>query len=221
MIDPRWTEVDRYIEQTLLDRDEALEAALRDAEAAGMPAISVTPAQGQLLFVLAKSMGARRILEIGTLAGYSSICMARALDAAGRLVTLELVLLHADVARKNFARAGVADRIDLRVGPALDALAAMRAERVEPFDLIFIDADKVGYPAYFDAVLPLSRSGTLIVADNVVRKGAVSRPDSTDVSVVAVRRFLAAVAAEPRVSATVIQTVGAKGYDGFTAITVL
>ena len=220
MSDLIWSDVDHYIEDTLLGRDDALEACLGDAEAAGMPAISVTPAQGRLLFVLAQSMGARRILEIGTLAGYSSICMARALGAEGQLVTLELMPLHAEVARNNFARAGVADRIDLRVGPALEALASMTAARVEPFDLIFIDADKVGYPAYFDAALALSRSGTLIVADNVVRNGAVSRPDSTDVSVVAVRRFLAAVANEPRVSATVIQTVGSKGYDGFIAITV-
>jgi len=221
MADPLWTDVDRYIEKTLLPRDEALQAALADAEAAGLPAISVTPAQGQLLFVLAKSIGARRILELGTLAGYSTICMARALPENGCVVTLELEARHAEVARKNFARAGVANLIDVRVGPALETLRAMAAGRAEPFDLIFIDADKVGYAAYFSAVLPLSRPGTLIIADNVIRKGAVADEHSTDANVAAIRRFHDAVAREPRVRATAVQTVGAKGYDGFTAITVL
>jgi predicted O-methyltransferase YrrM len=219
--DPRWTDVDRYIEQTLLRDDPALDAALVDAAAAGLPAISVTPAQGQLLFVLAKSMGARRILELGTLAGYSTICLARALAAGGHVVTLELDPHHAEVAKKNFVRAGVSHLIDVRVGPALESLSEMTAGRAEPFDLVFIDADKVSYAAYFAAVLSLSRPGTLIVADNVIRKGAVADGDSTDANVVGVRRFLDLVAREPRVRATAIQTVGSKGYDGFTAITVL
>jgi predicted O-methyltransferase YrrM len=219
--DPRWTAVDRYVEQTLLPRDAALDAALADAAAAGMPAISVSPAQGQLLFVLARSMGARRILELGTLAGYSTICMARALPDRGLLVTLEVDPHHAEVARGNLVRAGVGDRVELRVGPALAELARLAADNVAPFDLIFIDADKVNYPSYFTAVLALSRPGTLIIADNVVRKGAVAAADSDDANVIAVRRFNALVAAEPRVAATVIQTVGAKGYDGFAAITVL
>jgi len=219
--DPRWTDVDRYIERTLLGRDEMLDAALADAAAAGLPAISVSPAQGQMLFVLARSIGARRILELGTLAGYSTICMARALPAGGKLVTLEMEPLHAAVARKNFARAGVAELIDIRLGPALETLSAMATERADPFDLVFIDADKVNYAAYFSAVLPLSRPGTLIIADNVIRKGAVVEEHSTDANVAGVRQFHDAVAREPRVRATAVQTVGAKGYDGFTAITVL
>jgi len=221
MDDPRWADVDRYIEQTLLRRDDTLDAALVDAAAAGLPAISVTPAQGQLLFVLARSMGARRILEIGTLAGYSSICMARALPADGRLITLELEPRHAEVARANFARAGVADLVDVRVGDAHATLAAMAAEGGDPFDMIFIDADKVSYAAYFEAVLPLSRPGTLIIADNVIRKGAVIDEHSRDANVAGVREFHDRVARDPRVRATAVQTVGAKGYDGFTAITVM
>lgn len=221
MSDPRWADVDRYIERTLLPHDAALDAALADAEAAGLPAISVTPAQGQLLFVLAKSIGAQRILELGTLAGYSAICMARALPPGGRLVTLELDPHHADVARRNFARAEVAALVDLRVGPALEALASPAVRDSGPFDMIFIDADKTGYAAYFAAVLPLTRPGTLIIADNVIRKGAVADESSTDASVAGVRRFHDAVAREPRVRATAVQTVGAKGYDGFTAITVV
>ena len=220
MDDSRWAEVDRYIENTLLPRDPVLEAALADGAAAGLPAINVSPAQGKLLFILASAMGARRILELGTLAGYSTIWMARALPPGGRLVTLEVNPHHADVARRNLARAGVADRVEVRVGPALDELGRLALERVEPFDLIFIDADKVSYPAYFPAVLSLSRPGTLILADNIIRKGAVATPDSTDENVRAVRRFNALVGAEPRVTATAIQTVGVKGYDGFTAIVV-
>lgn len=221
MNDPRWDAVDRYVCNTLLTPDPILDQALADADAAGLPAIAVSPAQGKLLYVLARSMSARRILELGTLAGYSAIWMARALPADGRLVTLEVLQKHADVARKNFERAGVLDRIDLRVGSAAESLAAMVADGVEPFDLIFIDADKVSYPDYFRAVLGLSRVGTLIIADNVIRQGAVADPESSDANVIAVRQFNAIVAAEPRVTATAIQTVGSKGYDGFTAITVL
>jgi predicted O-methyltransferase YrrM len=221
MDDPRWAEVDRYIEQTLLQRDAALDAALADAAAAGLPPISVTPAQGQLLFVLATSMGARRILELGTLAGYSAICMARALPADGKLVTLELEPRHADVARANFLRAGVSGLIDVRVGNAHETLAAMATGGEDPFDMIFIDADKVSYAAYLDAILPLSRPGTLILADNVIRKGAVADEHSRDANVAGVRAFHDRVARDARVRATAVQTVGAKGYDGFTAITVL
>jgi predicted O-methyltransferase YrrM len=221
MFDPIWTDVDRYIERTLLPPDDALEAALRDADAAGLPAISVTPAQGQLLFVLAKSIGARRVLELGTLAGYSTICMARAVPANGLVVTLEVEPHHAQVARRNFLRAGVEQVIDVRVGPALESLAALAAEGAEPFDMIFIDADKVNYPEYFAAVMALSRPGSLIIADNVIRKGAVADAHSLDANVAGVRRFHELVSRESRVRATAIQTVGAKGYDGFTAITVL
>lgn len=221
MTDTTWTEVDRYISDALIGPDAALDQALADADAAGMPAIAVSAAQGKLLFVLAKSIGARRILELGTLAGYSGIWMARALPADGTLITLEVSQKHADVARTNFERAGVAERVDIKVGSGIETLNAMIAERAQPFDLIFIDADKVSYPAYFKAALQLSRVGTLIIADNVVRKGAVADPSSTDENVVAVRTLHELIAAEPRVAATAIQTVGSKGYDGFTAITVL
>lgn len=221
MNDRRWDAVDRYVCDTLVSPDPILEQALADAAAADMPAIAVSPAQGKLLFVLARSLGARRILELGTLAGYSAIWMARALPANGRLVTLEVLQKHADVARKNFERAGLLDRIELKIGSASESLDAMIAEGVAPFDLIFIDADKVSYPNYFRAALKLSRVGTLIIADNVVRDGAVADSRSVDANVIAVRKLHEIVAAEPRIAATAIQTVGSKGYDGFTAITVL
>jgi predicted O-methyltransferase YrrM len=218
--DPTWNRVDEYIAETLIGRDPVLDQALADADAAGMPAIAVSPAQGKLLFVLAKSMGARRILEIGTLAGYSGIWLARALPDEGRLVTLEVDPTHARVAQRNFARADVAERVDLRLGRARDTLESMIAAGESPFDLIFIDADKTGYPTYFRAALALSRPGTLMIADNVVRNGHVADPTSTDENVRAVQAFTALVASEPRVSATIVQTVGVKGYDGFLAITV-
>lgn len=221
MSDTPWSDVDRYLSDTFLTPDPTLDQALADAEAAGMPAIAVSPPQGKLLFVLAHALRARRILELGTLAGYSGIWMARALPSDGRLVTLEVNPKHADVARKNFARAGVLDRVDIIVGPAREALNEMIQTGAAPFDLIFIDADKVSYPDYFRAVLELSRAGTLIIADNVIRKGLVADPGTVDENALAIRRFNDVVAAEGRVTATAIQTVGSKGYDGFTAITVL
>jgi predicted O-methyltransferase YrrM len=211
-----WSAVDSYITDLFARPDDALNAALRASEAAGLPAINVSPPQGKLLQVLAKTVGARAILEMGTLGGYSTIWLARALPREGRLVTLEADPKHAEIARANIARAGLADKVDLRLGPALDSLARLAAEGSGPFDFIFIDADKPNYAEYFSWALKLSRRGTLIIGDNVIRKGAVINPAAEDPRVPGVRRFNELVAAEPRVAATAIQTVGAKGYDGFT-----
>ncbi len=209
-----WTAVDGYITDLLVRPDAALDAALAASAEAGLPAIHVSPPQGKLLYLLARATSARNVLEIGTLAGYSAIWMARALPADGNLITLESDPRHAEIARANIARAGLADIVELRVGPALTALPQLAAEGRGPFDLIFIDADKPSYPDYLAWSLMLARRGTLIVADNVVRKGAVIDPASRDANVQAVRRFNELLAAEPRVSATAIQTVGSKGYDG-------
>jgi predicted O-methyltransferase YrrM len=217
----RWTAVDRYISDLLVKPDAALEAALADSAAAGLPAIAVSAAQGKLLHLLARMQGARKILEVGTLGGYSAIWMARALAPGGRVVTLEIDPKHAAVARVNLARAGVADAVDLRLGPALETLPKLFAEESGPFDLIFIDADKPSNPDYFRWALQLSRAGSLIIVDNVVRDGAVIDAASKDASVQGVRHLNDLVAAEPRVSATVIQTVGSKGYDGFAVALVL
>jgi predicted O-methyltransferase YrrM len=217
----QWTAVDRYITDTLVPADPGLEQALVASNAAGLPAIQVSVAQGQLLRLLAEIQQSRTILEVGTLGGYSTICLARALPPDGRLVTLELDPKHAEVARENFRRARVADVIDLRIGPAAASLAQLVAEKRGPFDFIFIDADKAGYPEYFSWAMRLSRRGTVIVADNVVRKGEVIDPASKDASVQGVRRFNERVAAEARVRATAIQTVGSKGYDGFALLHVV
>jgi predicted O-methyltransferase YrrM len=210
-----WTAVDRYVDDLLVGHDAALEASLQASAKAGLPAINVAPSQGKLLNLLARVLGARAILEIGTLGGYSTIWLARALPADGRLVTLEIDATHAEVARANIAHAGLSQRVQLRLGPALDTLAQLAAERAGPFDLSFIDADKPNIPAYFKWALQLSRPGSLIVVDNVVRDGAVIEAASLDASVQGVRRLNELMASEPRVSATIIQTVGAKGYDGF------
>lgn len=212
----RWTAVDEYITDQLVRPDAMLNAALASGAAAGMPAINVAPNQGKLLYLLARLQGARKILEIGTLAGYSTIWLARALPPGGRVVTLEVDPKHADVARANFAIAGLAGMVDLRVGPALDTLPQLAVEHAGPFDLTFIDADKVSIPEYFEWALKLSRVGSMIIVDNVVRDGKVIDPASTDPSVLGVRRLNVMLAAESRVSATTIQTVGSKGYDGFT-----
>ncbi|MBZ5533493.1 MAG: O-methyltransferase [Acidobacteriia bacterium] len=206
--------VDQYYADLLVKAGPALDAALQSSDAAGLPSINVSPNAGKLLFLLARLMGARRILELGTLGGYSTIWMARALPADGRLITLEFDAKHAEVARANIARAGLAHLIEIRMGRALDTLPQLAADGSGPFDLIFIDADKASYPDYFTWALKLSRRGTLIIADNVVRKGAVADPNTTDANVMGVRRMNELIAAEPRVTATAMQTVGVKGYDG-------
>jgi len=215
-----WTAVDRYLTDELVPPDPALEAALATSAAAGLPEIAVSPNHGKLLHLLAKVQGAKRILEIGTLGGYSTIWLARALPAGGHLITLEADPKHADVARANIGRAGLSRSVQVRVGVALDTLPQLAAEGRGPFDLFFIDADKVNTPQYFTWALTLSRPGSLIVVDNVVRDGAVADVSSTDLSVQAMRRFFELVRSEPRVDATAIQTVGIKGYDGLAIVRV-
>jgi len=211
-----WDAVDDYLSETLARPDTVLEAALGDSEAAGLPAISVSPPQGKFLQLLARIQGARNILEIGTLGGYSAIWLARALPpGGGRLVTLEVDANHAKVARANLARAGLANVVQVRLGRAIDTLPELEREGAGPFDFIFIDADKPSNPEYFAWALKLSRRGTVIVVDNVVRKGAVADAASADAAVQGVRRLNQLMAGEPRVSATALQTVGGKGYDGF------
>ena len=210
-----WAAVDQYLGDLLIGQDEALEAALADSAAAGLPAINVSPPQGKMLHLLARLINARHILEIGTLGGYSTIWLARAMPPDGRLVTLELDPHHAAVAKKNLARAGVADRVDLRLGPAMQTLEALTSENRPPFDLVFIDADKPSTPGYFGLSMKLIRPGSLIIVDNVMRKGAVIDEASDDPNVHGMRRFLDMLAVEDRVAATAIQTVGSKGYDGF------
>ena len=215
MTEELWTAVDRYLGDLLAPADSALEAALAASAAAGLPAINVSPVQGKLLHLLARAIGARNVLEIGTLGGYSTIWLARALPEGGRLISLEADARHAEVARANIARAGLQAIVEVRLGMALDNLPGLAAEWREPFDLVFIDADKPNNPAYFDWALQLSRPGSIIVVDNVVREGDVIDADSDSSTVQGVRHVLERLAAEPRVSATAIQTVGAKGYDGF------
>jgi predicted O-methyltransferase YrrM len=210
-----WTKVDNYFTDLFQPRDAALDAALQASVAAGLPAIAVAPNQGKLLMLLAQLQGARAILEIGTLGGYSTIWLARALPVGGRLISLEASRAHAEVARANIARAGLGAIVEVRVGRALDALPKLEAEGLGPFDLVFIDADKSATAEYFAWALKLLRRGSLIVADNVVRDGKVIDGGSRDSDVRGIRRFAEIVAAEPRVSATAIQTVGGKGYDGF------
>jgi predicted O-methyltransferase YrrM len=212
----QWTAVDEYLCNKLLPTDAILEAALDASEAAGLPSIAVSPPQGKLLHLLAKIRGAKRILEIGTLGGYSTIWLARALPPEGRLITLELDPKHAEVARSNLARAAVGALVEIRVGRALDSLAKLEQERAEAFDLVFIDADKPSNPEYFARALRLTRRGSIIVVDNVVRKGAIIHEASGDANVEGVRRLNDIIAGERRVTATAIQTVGSKGYDGFT-----
>jgi predicted O-methyltransferase YrrM len=215
-----WTRVDDYLSRTLVPDDAVLAAALADSDAAGLPAIQVTPNQGRFLQLLARALGAGAILELGTLGGYSTLWLARGLAPGGRLVTLEAEPRHAAVARASFARAGLSDVISIRVGRALDTLPKLLAEGAGPFDLVFIDADKPSLPDYFQWSLRLARPGTVIVVDNVVRDGEVADDGSADPSVQGVRRMNALIAAEPRVSATAVQTVGSKGYDGFAFVLV-
>jgi predicted O-methyltransferase YrrM len=218
--EPLWDQVDAYLTGTFVPRDEAFAAALADSEKAGLPTIQVSPPQGRLLELLARALRARQILEIGTLGGYSTLWLARGLAPGGRIVTLEVDPKHADVARRNFERAGRAGAIELRLGAALETLPRMVEERAGPFDLVFVDADKPSLPDYFSWSLKLSRPGTLIVIDNVVREGDVVDAKSADASVQGVRRMNERIAAEPRVTATTLQTVGGKGYDGLAFVLV-
>jgi predicted O-methyltransferase YrrM len=211
----KWTAVDRYISDTLIPTDPVLEAALAASTKAGLPAIAVAPNQGKWLMILAQAIGARSILEMGSLGGYSTIWLARALPADGRLITLEFDPKHAEVARANIARAGLADKVEVRLGAALDTLPQLAAEGLGPFDFIFIDADKGNYPGYLEWAVKLSRPGTLIIGDNVVRDGKVIDADDPDPSIQGVRRMNEIIAADHRLTATAIQTVGSKGYDGF------
>jgi predicted O-methyltransferase YrrM len=220
---PEWIAVDRYFSERLApaEANDVFEAARMKNEKAGLPAIDVTRLQGKFLEFLVRSSGARRVLEIGTLGGYSTLWMARGLPEDGQIVTLELDPHHAKTARENLRDAGVLDRVDLRFGRAIDSLQALEKAGSAPFDLIFIDADKAGYPAYLEWSLKLSRPGTVIVADNVVRDGKVVDATSNDPDIQGVRRFTEMLAAEPLLSATVLQTVGEKGYDGFALAIVL
>ncbi len=216
----RWQQVDRYLGEALVPEDAALRDAVAASDAAGLPAIQVAPNQGRMLELLARALGARRILELGTLGGYSTIWLARGLAPGGRVVTIEYDSHHAEVARATFARAGLADTVDLRVGAAVEVLPRLAAEGGEPFDLVFVDADKASLPEYFTWSLRLARPGALIIVDNVVREGEVADASSADPAVRGVRRMNELIAAESRVSATAIQTVGGKGYDGFALILV-
>ena len=214
MSQEQWNAIDGYLTDLFVGTDPALDAALAASERAGLPSIAVAANQGKLLHVLARTLGAKRILEIGTLGGYSAIWLARALPAAGRLITLEIDAKHAEVALSNFVRAEVADRIELRLGAALETLPRLVEEKLPPFDLVFIDADKASIPDYFTWSLRLTRPGSLIIVDNVVRRGAVIDANNTDPNVQGVRRFNELAAKDPRVTATTIQTVGSKGHDG-------
>ena len=221
MSEAQWTVVDRYITDTLIGHDVALEAAVEASDAAGLPQIAVAPNQGKLLHMLALLRGARRILEIGTLGGYSTIWLARALPPGGRLITLEADETHARVARANIDRAALAADVEVRLGPALETLPLLAAEGAGPFDLVFIDADKPNIPGYFEWALKLAGPGAVIIVDNVVRDGAIVDAESTDANVQGVRRLNEMLRVDRRVMATTIQTVGVKGYDGFTIALVL
>lgn len=217
----QWTAVDNYIADCIIPPDPVLEAALKAATAAQLPPIGVSPAQGKMLFILAQLIGAKNILELGTLAGYSTIWLARALGSGGRLVTLEADPKHAEVAQSNFARAGLEDRIEIRLGKALETLPKLAGEKRPPFDLVFIDADKRNIPEYFQWSIKLSRPGSAILVDNVVRDGALIDAANSDPDIQGVRRLHEMLAGEKNVVATTIQTVGCKGYDGFTLARVI
>jgi len=216
MSEQQWATVDRYLSETLVRPDAALDEALAASDAAGLPSINVSSSQGKFLHILARLVSARSILEIGTLGGYSTIWLARGLNPGGRLITLEADSKHAELARANIARAGLGEVVDVRLGPALEALPRIAAENRGPFDLVFIDADQPNTPQYFTWALKLSRVGSIIVVDNVIRNGEAANAGTTDPAVQGMRRFLEMAAAEPRVNATAIQTVSSKGYDGFS-----
>lgn len=216
----QWTAIDRYITDLLVPPDPALDQALRDSAQAGLPAINVSPNQGKLLHLLAKITGARNILEVGTLGGYSTIWLARGMARPGKLITLEADEKHAQVARANIARAGLSDVVEIILAPALQTIPRLASEKRGPFDLIFIDADKPNNPAYFDWAVKLSRPGSLIIVDNVVRKGAIIDQANVDPAIAATRKLFEVIAKDSRVTATAIQTVGSKGHDGFAIMIV-
>ena len=215
MADEVWRAVDDYFTERLIPADDALAAALAASVDAGLPPIQVSTTQGKQLMLVAQMLGAKSILEVGTLGGYSTIWLARGLSPGGRLITLEVDPTHAQVARANLDRAGFADTVDVRLGRAIDTLPRLEAEGVGPFDLTFIDADKPSNPDYFRWALRMSRPGSVIIVDNVVRAGKVADASSDDPAVAGTRALMDLIASEPRVDATAIQTVGAKGYDGF------
>jgi len=215
-----WLAVEQYTTSLLLGDDPVLEGSLAASAEAGLPSIQVSPPEGRFLFLIARLIGAKSVLEIGTLGGYSTICMGRALPADGRLITLELDPKCVEVASENLRRAGLSDRVEIRLGPASESLARIEAAGEGPFDLTFIDADKRGTPEYFEAALRLSRPGGVIIVDNVVRKGSLLEADSENADIQGMRRFLERVSREPRVTATVLQTVGSKGHDGFALVRV-
>ncbi|MFB2837329.1 O-methyltransferase [Floridanema evergladense] len=221
MTQTQWTAVDNYITDLLIPSDSALDATIQSTIDANLPKINVAPNQGKLLHILAQIQGARRILELGTLAGYSTIWLARALPPGGKLITLEANPKHAEVARQNIDRAGLTKIVEIRIGAALDTLPQLANERQAPFDFVFIDADKVNIPDYFKWALKLTRRGSVIIVDNVIRKGAVIDADSSDENIQGVRKFNRLLAVETRVKATTIQTVGSKGYDGLTIALVI
>jgi predicted O-methyltransferase YrrM len=220
MSEELWTAVDNYLVEKLIPADAALKAAREANAESKLPAIDVSPTQGKLLYLLAKIQGARRILEVGTLGGYSTIWLARALPDDGRLVTLEVEKRHAEVALQNIKRAGLTSQVELRLAPAAESLAALVLEKVEPFDLIFIDADKPNSPVYLEWALRLARTGTIVVVDNVIRDGQVIDASSTDESVKGTRKLFDLIASERRLEATALQTVGSKGYDGLVVAVV-
>ncbi len=216
-----WSAVESFLVDHLIPRDDAMDHALHESERAALPAISVAPPEGKFLHLLARLCNAKRILEIGTLGGYSTIWLARALPAGGRLITLEISERHAEVARANLQHAGVSDVVDVIVAPALDTLAWLKADKPEPFDMVFIDADKDNSLPYFEAALSMSRCGTLIVVDNVVRRGEIANVDADNASTQGVQRLLYSLKDDRRVDATALQTVGSKGYDGLLLAIVL
>ena len=218
--DDKWSAIDDYIVETFLEDDPALKAAQGACDAAGLPKIQVAPLQGKLLMMLARALQARSILEVGTLGGYSTIWLARGLSEGGRVTTLELDPRHAEIARSNFENAGLADRVTVRVGSALESMTELHSENAGPFDLVFIDADKPSTPDYFDGAVKLARVGSLIVVDNVVREGAILAAQSDNKHIKGLRAFYARAAADPRVTATAFQTVGHKGHDGLAIVQV-
>ena len=217
----QWAAADQYLSDLLLPVDPILNSVLEASAAAGLPSINVSPTQGKLLNLMARMCGAKRILEIGTLGGYSTIWLARALPADGKLITLEAEPKHAKVATANIDRDGLSNLVEIRLGPALQTLSQLVDQKSPPFDFIFIDADKPGYPDYLEWSLKLSRPGTVIVADNIIRDGGVIDPNHKDPRVQAVRKFNQMLGSNPRLSATALQTVGSKGYDGFAVAMVL